>query len=364
MTENGIIETFGMLNQLFDKAAISHSDATAIVYDDRRITFFELQLYVEWMAGYFQSIALRPGQRVAMLMPNSPEFVITFFGLVRAGGVAVPLDVTAPEHDLRSALLLAEVSAVITTPEYKNLLDKVLATPSLNGASSLPLMIAIFEEDNIVTLSNQAHERKKAMADSARNGKAAAPRQLAPQGGVVSLPAPNGHAPAREAKPISTEHPAVIHWVAAEGSAPQLAIRAHADLVRQAEKLIAELELASSDRLLCVAPLYQHDSLVPCLIAIIAAGATLVIPVSSDWRTIQQALAAEPPTVLAGSAAVLARLAEMEMDKAPEISALRWCFCLETPSSPEIGKSLNKKIGFQIWTAADSTNLAVIPPRL
>jgi acyl-coenzyme A synthetase/AMP-(fatty) acid ligase len=100
------------------------------------------------------------------------------------------------------------------------------------------------------------------------------------------------------------------------------------------------------------------------LIAIIAAGATLVIPASSDWRTIQPMLAEERITVLAGSAAMLARLAEMESDKAPEISALRWCFCLGAPLSPEIGKSLNKKIGFQVWTVADSTNPAVIPSRL
>lgn len=362
MTENTSIETLGMLNQLFDKAALAHSDATAVVYEDRRITFFELQLYVEWMAGYFQSIALRPGQRVGILIPSSLELVITFFGLVRTGGVAVPLEVTSREHELRASLALAEVSAVITTPEYKTLLDKVLAEPSLNGAPLLPLTIAIFEEDNIVTLSNPGRERKNAVADSARNGKAAAPNQLADS--MVPLLAPNGKARAREAETIFTEHPAVIHLAAAKGSTPKIETRAHADLLCQAEKMIAGLELTSNDRLLCAAPLCQHNNLVPCLIAAIATGATLVIPASGDWRAIQQMLAEERITVLAGSAAVLARLAEMEAEKAPEVSALRWCFCLDAPLSPEIGKNSNKKIGFQICTVADSTNPAVIPPRL
>jgi acyl-CoA synthetase (AMP-forming)/AMP-acid ligase II len=282
--------------------------------------------------------------------------------LVRAGGVAVPLEVTSREHDLRAALSLAEVSAVITTPEHKTLLDKVLAEPGLHGAPLLPLTIAIFEEDNIVTLSNPGRERKNAVADSARNGKAAAPSQLADT--VVSMPASNGKTHPSEARAIFTEHPAVIHLVAAKGGAPKLEMRAHADLVRQAEKMIAELELAASDRLLCAAPLCQLDNLAPCLIAVIATGATLMIPASSDWRTIQPLLAEERITILAGSAAMLARLAEMESDKAPEISALRWCFCLGAPLPPEIGKNLNKKIGFQIWTVADSTNPAVITPQL
>jgi long-chain acyl-CoA synthetase len=362
LIENTYIETSGMLNKLFDKAALAHSDATAIVYEDRRITFFELQLYVEWMEGYFQSIALRSGQRVGILIPNSLELVVTFFGLVRAGGVAVPLEVTSREHDLRAALALAEVSAIITTPEYKTLLDKVLAEPGPNGAPLLPLTIAIFEEDNIVTLSNPGRERKNAVADSARNGKTTVPSQLADT--VVSLPAPNGKAHASETRTIFTEHPAVVHLTVAKGNPPKLEMRAHADLVRQAEKIIAEFELASNDRLLGAAPLCQYDNLVPCLIAVIAAGATLVIPASDDWRTIQQILTEERITVLAGSAAVLARLAEMESNKAPEISGLRWCFCLGAPLSPEIGKNFNKKSGFQIWTVADSTNPAVIPPRL
>ena len=363
MIENISFETVGMLNQLFDKAALAHSDATAVVYDDRHITFFELQLYVDWMAGYFQSIALRPGQRVGILIPNSLELVITFFGLVRAGGVAVPLEVTGREDDLRTTLALAEISAVITTPDYKNLLDKVLAEPVPGDAPPLPLTIAIFEEDNIVTLSNPARERKNAVADSARNGKAAAPGQLADA--VVSLPAPNGKAHASETGTIFTEHPAVMHLAAVKGSAPKLEMRAHADLVRQAEKTIGKLELASSDRLLCAAPLCQYDSLVPCLISVIAAGATLVIPASSDWRTIQQTLAEERITIFAGAATTLVRLAEMEFRQdGTEISLLRWCFCLGAPLSPEIGKNLNKKIGFQIWNVAESTNPAVILPRL
>jgi long-chain acyl-CoA synthetase len=350
-----------MLNQLFDKAALAHSDAMAIVCEDRRITFFELQLYVEWMAGYFQSIALRPSQRVAMLIPNSPELVITFFGLMRAGGVAVPLEVTSPERDLCTALMLAEAGAVITTPEYKTLLDKVLAQA---GPALSSMTIAVFEEDNIVTLRHPARERPNAAADSTRNGKATAPNHLAPQGGVVSLPAPNGKAHAGGTAPIFAEHPALIDLAATKAGPPKLRIRTHAELVGEAERLIAGLKLTSADHLFCAAPLCLHGNFSHGLIAVIAAGATLVILASRDWGRILQALAEERITVLAPQGGVLARLAETESRQdGTEISALQWCFCLDAPLSPELCERLNKKIGFHVWSFADS-KAPVIPPQL
>ena len=85
MIENSLNETDVLLHQLFDRAARLRSEAIALVYQDRRISFFELQLYVEWMSGYFQTINLQTGQRVALLMENSPKLVISLFGLWRAG---------------------------------------------------------------------------------------------------------------------------------------------------------------------------------------------------------------------------------------------------------------------------------------
>jgi acyl-coenzyme A synthetase/AMP-(fatty) acid ligase len=270
----------------------------------------------------------------------------------------VPLEVTSREHDLQTALSLAEVGAVITTPEYKTLLDKVLAQA---GPSLSPPTIAIFEEDNIVTLSNPSRGRQNGTVDSARNGKVATSSHLVDA--AVSLPAPNGKAHASEAAPIFTERPAMIEVTMTKAGDPKLLLRTHADLVRAAEKINADLQLTSSDRLLCAEPLCQRDNFVPCLIAAVAAGATLVMPAARDWRTILQTLDAERITVFASSAAMLTRLMEMAPDKSPEISALRWCFCLGAPLAPEISASLNKKVGFHVRNFADSID-PVIPSRL
>ncbi|MDZ7289564.1 MAG: long-chain fatty acid--CoA ligase [candidate division KSB1 bacterium] len=336
-----------MLNQLFDKAALTYSDATAIIHGERRISFFELQLYVEWMAGYFQSITLRSGQHVAILIPNSPEFVISFFGLVRVGGVAVPLDVTSKENELRAALSLAEVSAVITTPEYKPVLDKVLAESNSEDGFLPRLTVAVFEEDNIATLNHFSREQQTPAADSRKNGKAAISNSHCKD--YVPTLLSGRHVPASETEKIFTDHPAAIQISTAPADAGRLYSRSHHDLVRQAEQMCAQFHLTSADHVLCLAPLCQQNSLGNCLIAVIAAGATLIMLDSNNWNRILQVLAEEQITILASSSAQLAHLTKNHSDELSEISSLRCCLNIDAPSPSELRGNLPHKIGFNIW---------------
>jgi len=342
MTENVFNEADGRLNRLFDKAVRSRSDEIALVYEDRRISFFELQLYVEWMAGYFQSISLQPRQRVALLLPNSPKFLISFFGLMRAGGVAVPFDISSDELELRLMLMLARANAVITTPEYKPLLDKVLAESRGNGLALPRLTIAVFEEDNIVTLNKTARERQTAVD----NGKAAA---LNSRSEALAPRKANGRAlmAATEAVP---DQPAVVQFKEAQ----QFCVRTHEDLGREAEAMIAQIQLTVDDRLVCLAPLCQINCLSHCLIAAVVAGATMVLPEPGNRDGIRQLLVDERVTVLAGPAALLKCLAENH----PDTFSLRWYFCTDA-LSPEIGERLSQRMGFKVGQLIETTGAGI-----
>lgn len=75
-----------------DKAALVMSDGHSISYR-------ELDAETERVAGYLASQGIAPGDRVAIGMPNIPEFAYAYLGALRAGAVAVPLNVflTPPE---------------------------------------------------------------------------------------------------------------------------------------------------------------------------------------------------------------------------------------------------------------------------
>lgn len=64
----------------------------ALVYEDRRFTWFEVNERVNAIANTFIELGLRKGDKVAMWMFNTDFFVLTFYGIVKAGGVAVPVN--------------------------------------------------------------------------------------------------------------------------------------------------------------------------------------------------------------------------------------------------------------------------------
>ncbi|MEU4239343.1 AMP-binding protein [Actinoplanes sp. NPDC026619] len=98
-------------------AAASRPDHPALITADTTLTWAELDARVDAAARRLVMLA-RPGERVAIVLGNSIDFVVTFFGTLRAGRVAVPLNpgYTADElafvvGDCQAAVVVAEQAA-------------------------------------------------------------------------------------------------------------------------------------------------------------------------------------------------------------------------------------------------------------
>ncbi|MBM4449176.1 MAG: AMP-binding protein, partial [Chloroflexi bacterium] len=81
------------LKQLLEAAAEKHADKTAVICGERRLSYTELDEAASRMAGAFVALGVEKGDRIATLMNNSPEFIIIYFGIIKAGAIPVPLDV-------------------------------------------------------------------------------------------------------------------------------------------------------------------------------------------------------------------------------------------------------------------------------
>lgn len=87
------------LADLVHEAAALRPDVPAVITTDRTTTWAELERLVRAVSGGLTTRRLERGDRVAIVLSNSLEFVTTYFGVLRAGMVAVPLNnsYTAPE---------------------------------------------------------------------------------------------------------------------------------------------------------------------------------------------------------------------------------------------------------------------------
>jgi long-chain acyl-CoA synthetase len=94
------------------KAAASRPDHPALIAADVTLTWAELDARVEATARRLVTMA-RPGDRVAIVLGNSIDFAVTFFGTLRAGRVAVPLNPGYTADELAHAITDSQAAVVV-----------------------------------------------------------------------------------------------------------------------------------------------------------------------------------------------------------------------------------------------------------
>jgi fatty-acyl-CoA synthase len=73
-------------------SALRYPDQTAIIFYDAFITYRRLLAEVESMAGYLQAQGVKKGDRVLLYMQNSPQYVISYYAILRADAVVIPIN--------------------------------------------------------------------------------------------------------------------------------------------------------------------------------------------------------------------------------------------------------------------------------
>jgi long-chain acyl-CoA synthetase len=94
----------GPLFQHLDDSAANHPDRTAIVFHNRRTSYRKLLARCEALAAGLRSRGLAKGDRVAILAPNLPSTILSYWGVLKAGGTAVMVSPLYMEHELRQIL--------------------------------------------------------------------------------------------------------------------------------------------------------------------------------------------------------------------------------------------------------------------
>ena len=88
------------LASLLDRAARTHGNRLAIRFQNFQMTYSRLHEAAERFAEALRLRGVKPGQRVAVMLPNIPQTVIAFWGIMKAGAVAVMTNPLYMEKEL------------------------------------------------------------------------------------------------------------------------------------------------------------------------------------------------------------------------------------------------------------------------
>jgi long-chain acyl-CoA synthetase len=101
------------VSQAFDEAAARSPDRNAVVFYGREITFGELREATDRLATAFASLGVRKGDRVALYLLNSPQFIIAYFAALKCGATVTPISPVYTSHEVRYQLEDSGARAIV-----------------------------------------------------------------------------------------------------------------------------------------------------------------------------------------------------------------------------------------------------------
>jgi len=105
------------LSAVISQAAHYFGGRPAVIFEDQFITYAGLNLAVNRVTAYLQARGLNPGERAAIFMTNRPEWVAIYYGIIRAGGVAVCLSAAEKRQEIGQRLVDSGARFLITCAE-------------------------------------------------------------------------------------------------------------------------------------------------------------------------------------------------------------------------------------------------------
>ncbi len=86
------------------ESAVRHADSTAVVLGDLRLTYAQLWAHAKQYAAVLREKGVGPGDKVALLLPNTPHFPLTYFGALALGATAVPVHALLKSEEIQYVL--------------------------------------------------------------------------------------------------------------------------------------------------------------------------------------------------------------------------------------------------------------------
>lgn len=263
------------LYRLLDDTAARTPSAACTNFFGKRLSYRQVKQASDHCAAGLQAMGVRRGDRVALLLPNSPQFIIAYYGILKAGAVIVPLNPLYTERELAFHLADSGAEIVVTLPMFLDKVASLAGQPAhpFGGPPSavvgplrrivssplseyLPFPLSLgqgFTENRLVRnvdLTNIAHFRT-----------------------LLQQPLPAGWQP----EPVSPDELAVLIYSGGATGVAKGIMLSHFNLVANAHQLRAWVSLDAQGRILAVLPLFHGFGMSVTMNAPLLAGGEIVL---------------------------------------------------------------------------------------
>ncbi|WP_181805198.1 class I adenylate-forming enzyme family protein [Streptomyces shenzhenensis] len=287
--QRGPVEPPASLVHALRTAVAEAPDRTCLAYFDARLSFREVDELSDSVAGYLAGRGLERGDRVAVVLQNSPHFVLALLGAWKAGATVVPVNPMYKSGEVAHVLRDAEVAALVCSQRaWESYLRETAA-------------------DSPVRIVLTASELDFQTRDDARVLGFERLPQAADAEDLVAVARQGGKAPeGRDPEPSGI---ALISYTSGTSGAPKGATNLHSNIMYNAERQRTGLALPDAPVYYALAPLFHITGMVCQLCACLTSAGTLVLTYRFEPGLVLEAFAEHRPQYTVGPSTAFMALA-------------------------------------------------------
>ncbi|MDG6982589.1 MAG: long-chain fatty acid--CoA ligase [Nitrososphaerota archaeon] len=280
------------LYALLTDSAKLHPENRCLHYQGRDFTYAEVDDLSSRFASALAGLGVKKGDRVAVFLPNIPQLVIAYFGILKVGGMVVMCNPVYKERELEHQLRDSGAEVVIASRTVARGMDLFSSLEGCRGRLNLRHVIATGLGDYLPGLK----------------------RRLAGLAGIKDVPRSNtldfatlveSSAPAAAFAAVDPVNDvAVLQYTGGTTGVSKGAMLTHYNLVSNAEYGVSLFPITERDISLCVLPLYHIYGLTVTMNAPLAAGAAMVLLPSFHVEEVMKTIQSQKVSIFSGAPAM------------------------------------------------------------
>jgi long-chain acyl-CoA synthetase len=304
---------YSPVHELLANAVARYPGVSALDFMGKCTSYAELGRLVERAAAGFQRMGVQKGTRVALCLPNTPYYVISYYAILRAGGVVVNLSPLYVERELRHFLKdsSARIAVTLDLAELYGKFAPIVADGSLDHlvvGSMLGILPPLKRCGFWLT-------RRKTLARIPADSRHVA---------FNTLVAP-GDAPRAVPCDVARDL-AVLQYTGGTTGIPKAAMLSHANVSANSEQLRRRLpEIAPGSGMLTLVPLFHVFAMTVALNLSVLLGLKIILLPRYDKELLRKTLKRTRPLFFPGVPTIYASINEAAAKETWELSSIRYC---------------------------------------
>ncbi len=315
------------LGEKLQESAERYGDKTALVFRDVPMSYAALWSAVQATAAGMANLGIGQGDKIGLLLPNCPPFVMGVYGAALLGAIAVPVNPLLKPAELEYIWRDAGIKLVVTAGALlPNVVKARLNVPDLAHIV-------------LITPKSELDENLSETAGLLEWGELLSPPSL---GGTVSAETPN---PSEDG---GANDCAVIIYTSGTTGHPKGAMLSHHNLLSNVEQIQRVLKFEPSDVLMTTLPLFHSFAGTVCMHLVLATGGSSVLMENFVPGKVMEALEKERVTIFPAVPAMLNALLHLKTETPPDLSALRYFVSGGAPLPSATLNAIEAKFGVPV----------------